>query len=260
MRSERLHKVLAQAGVASRRKCEELIAAGRVKVNGEIVTIPGSKVDPHRDHIELDGKPIQLPSEHVYFLLNKPVGYVSTVRDPQGRPTVIDLLPVQQRVYPVGRLDIDSEGLILLTDDGELAQRLTHPSYEHEKEYHVLVEGRPTARALRNLRDGIELEDGYTWPAEVTVLRREGNGTWLRFVIHEGRKRQLRRMCKAVGHPVRRLIRVRMGPLTLGNLPPGQHRSLTPQERELLAEAVGLRREFGSVQEPGASDTDVGGL
>jgi 23S rRNA pseudouridine2605 synthase len=247
VRLQRLHKVLAQAGVASRRKCEELIAAGRVKVNGEIVTIPGRKVDPHSDHIEVDGKAIQLPSDHVYFLLNKPVGYVSTVRDPQGRPTVMDLLPVRRRVYPVGRLDIDSEGLILLTDDGELAQRLTHPSYEHEKEYQVLVDGRPTARTLRHLRDGIELEDGYTWPAEVAVLRREDNGTWLRFVIHEGRKRQLRRMCKAVGHPARRLIRVRMGPLTLGNLPPGQHRSLTPKERERLAEAVGLPRGYGSV-------------
>ncbi len=243
MSLQRLHKVLAQAGVASRRKCEELISAGRVKVNGEIVTIPGSKVDPHHDHIELDGKSIHLPPEHVYFLLNKPVGYVSTVRDPQGRPTVIDLLPGQRRVFPVGRLDIDSEGLMLLTDDGELAQRLTHPSYEHEKEYHVLVDGRATARTLRRLRDGIELEDGYTWPAEVTVLRREENRTWLRFVIHEGRKRQLRRMCKAVGHPARRLIRVRMGPVTLGTLLPGQHRSLTPREREQVADAVGLRRE-----------------
>jgi len=238
---ERLHKVLARAGVASRRKCEELIAAGRVKVNGEIIATPGRKVDPEHDRIEVDGKLIALPREHTYLLLNKPVGYVSTVRDPQGRPTVMDLVRTSQRLYPVGRLDTESEGLLLLTDDGELTQRLTHPSYEHEKEYHLWVEGQPTARTLQHLRQGIELEDGFTWPAEVTILRHEAGGTWLRFVIHEGRKRQLRRMCQAVGHPVRRLIRVRMGPLILGDLPPGQHRPLTKEEQELLRVAAGLQ-------------------
>jgi len=238
---ERLHKVLAHAGVASRRRCEQLIAAGRVKVNGETASTPGIKVDPEHDCIEVDGRRITLPREHTYLLLNKPVGYVSTVRDPQGRPTVTDLVRARGRLYPVGRLDMDSEGLLLLTDDGELTQRLTHPSYEHEKEYHVWVEGKPKARTLERLREGIELEDGFTWPAEVTVLRQEAGGTWLRFVIHEGRKRQLRRMCQAVGHPVRRLIRVRMGPLTLGGLPPGQHRPLTGEERELLLEAAGLQ-------------------
>jgi 23S rRNA pseudouridine2605 synthase len=238
---ERLHKVLARSGVASRRKCEELIAAGRVKVNGETVSTPGSKVDPGHDRIEVDGKPIALPREHIYLLLNKPVGYVSTVHDPQGRPTVMDLVRRPGRLYPVGRLDMDSEGLLLLTDDGELTQRLTHPSYEHEKEYHVWVDGLPTARTLQHLREGIELEDGFTWPAEVTVLRQEGDGTWLRIVVHEGRRRQLRRMCKAVGHPVRRLIRVRTGPVTLGDLPPGRHRPLTEEELELLRQAVGLQ-------------------
>lgn len=238
---ERLHKVLARSGVASRRKCEELIAAGRVKVNGETVSTPGSKVDPEHDRIEVDGKPIALPREHIYLLLNKPAGYVSTVHDPQGRPTVMDLVRTPGRLYPVGRLDMDSEGLLLLTDDGDLTQRLTHPSYEHEKEYHVWVDGRPTARTLRRLCEGIELEDGFTRPAEVTVLRQEADGTWLRFVVHEGRKRQLRRMCKAVGHPVRRLIRVRMGPVTLGDLPPGRYRPLTEEERELLRQAAGLQ-------------------
>jgi len=239
---ERLHKVLARAGVASRRKCEVLIASGRVKVNGETVSSPGSKVDPDHDCIEVDGKAITLPPKHTYLLLNKPPGYVSTVSDPQGRPTVIELVGAAERLYPAGRLDIDSEGLLLLTNDGELTQRLTHPSYEHEKEYHLWVQGRPTARILQRLAEGIELEDGFTWPAEVTVLCHEGGGTWLRFVIHEGRKRQLRRMCQAVGHPVRRLLRVRLGPLTLENLPSGQYRPLTEEEQALLRAAVGLGR------------------
>ncbi len=238
---ERLHKVLAHAGVASRRKCEELIATGRVRVNGQMVRTPGSKVDPGRDRIEVDGTPITVPREHTYLLLNKPAGCVTTAHDPQGRPTVMDLVRTRERLYPVGRLDMDSEGLLLLTDDGDLAHRLIHPSYEHEKEYHVLVDGKPTARTLQRLREGIELEDGFTWPAEVTLLPQEAGGTWLRFVIHEGRRRQLRRMCKAVGHPVRRLIRVRIGPLTLRDLQPGQHRSLTNEEQALLRGAVGLR-------------------
>jgi 23S rRNA pseudouridine2605 synthase len=237
---KRLHKFLSQAGVASRRKCEELIAAGRVRVNGQTVSRPGSKVDPEHDRVEVDGRLVELPKHHVYLLLNKPAGYVSTVRDPQGRPTVVDLVNQAQRLYPVGRLDQNSEGLLLLTDDGDLTQRLTHPSYEHEKVYEVLVEGRPTQHALQLLREGVDLEDGVICPAEVAIIRGDVGGTWLRFVIHEGRKRQLRRMCDAVGHPVRRLIRVRMGPLTLGDLLPGQHRPLTAQERIQLRKVVGL--------------------
>jgi pseudouridine synthase len=153
----------------------------------------------------------------------------------------MELVDRSERLYPVGRLDIDSEGLLLLTDDGELTQRLTHPSYEHEKEYHVLVHGQPTQCTLQRLRQGIELEDGFTWPADVTVLRQDSGGTWLRFVIHEGRKRQLRRMCQAVGHSVQRLTRVRMGPLTLGDLSQGQCRPLTVEERTLLRKAAGLQ-------------------
>jgi len=237
---ERLQKYLAHAGVASRRACEQLIVAGRVSVNGETVTALGTQVDPQRDRVEVDGRPITLPRRHTYLLLNKPRGVLSTARDPHGRPTVMDLIPSGTRVYPVGRLDMDSEGLLLLTDDGELAQRLTHPSYEHDREYHVWVDGRPEERSLQRLRAGIELEDGPTWPAEVTVLRRERGGTWLRFVIHEGRKRQVRRMCEALGHRVRRLIRVAMGPLTLGDLAEGQHRALTRQEQRALRQAVGL--------------------
>ncbi|MGC8787206.1 MAG: pseudouridine synthase [Anaerolineae bacterium] len=237
---ERLHKVLARAGVASRRKCEELIVAGRVRVNGEVVSTLGSKVDPERDRIEVDGKSIILPHKHVYLMLNKPAGYVCTAYDPQGRPTIMDLIPQDKRLYPVGRLDMDSEGLVLLTDDGDLTHRLTHPSHEHEKEYYVLVEGHPEPQILQRLREGIALDDGFTWPADVTVLGRDSGGTWLRFVIHEGRKRQLRRMCRAVGYPVRRLIRVRIGPLRLGNLPSGQYRPLTEEECTLLKQTAGL--------------------
>ena len=239
-RMERLHKYMSRAGVASRRKCEELIAAGRVKVNGETVSVPGSKVDPENDRVEVDGERVVASSGHVYWLLNKPAGYVSTARDPQGRLTVVDLVNQPQRLYPVGRLDQDSEGLLLLTDDGELTQRLTHPSYEHEKEYQVLVEGQPDQNSLQRLRSGVQLEDGLTSVARVTILRSEGANTWLRFVLHEGRRRQIRRMCEAVGHPVRRLIRVRMGPLTLGSLPPGQYRPLTSQELARLRTAIHL--------------------
>lgn len=240
---ERLQKVLARAGIASRRKCEELIVSGRVRVNGETVSILGSKVDPEHDLIEVDGKPIALPRQHTYLILNKPVGYVCTARDPQGRPTIMDLIPQGKRLYPVGRLDIDSEGLVLLTDDGDLTQRLTHPSQEHEKEYLVLVEGHPNSHTLQRLQEGIALDDGLTWPAEVRVLGQESGGTWLRFVIHEGRKRQLRRMCQAVGHPVRRLIRIRIGPLRLGELSVGQYRRLTKEETFLLRRAAGLANE-----------------
>ena len=237
---ERLQKVLARAGIASRRKCEEMIAAGRVRVNGQTVCEPGTQIDAESDGVEVDGQPIAISTPRVYWLVNKPVGYLSAVSDPRGRPTVLDLVGSQERLYPVGRLDLDSEGLILLTNDGELAQRLTHPSFEHEKEYHVWVDGLPTQRSLQRLREGIELEDGFTWPAQVHVLREEEGGTWLRFVIHEGRKRQLRRMCEAVGHTVRRLIRVRMGPLSLGDLPAGESRALTQAELGALKEAVTL--------------------
>ena len=191
------------------------------------------------------GQLIHHPASHTYILLHKPQGVISTTHDPHGRVTVLDLVQTKTRVYPVGRLDKDSEGLILLTDDGELAYRLTHPRYEHQKEYRVLVEGSPDERALQRLREGVELEDGVTWPAAVEVEAGEGggkrrrgeeDGTWLRMVIHEGRKRQVRRMWQAVGYPVRRLIRVRMGPLELGELEPGEWRPLTTREIKALEE------------------------
>jgi 23S rRNA pseudouridine2605 synthase len=236
---ERLQKVLAQAGVASRRACEELIRQGRVQVNGQVVTELGTKVDPNLDEISVDGAPIAGPAEKVYLILNKPPGYISTVHDRWGRPTVLDLIPHRGRLYPVGRLDAESEGLLLLTNDGRLTHRLTHPRYEHEKEYLALVKGRPKDAVLSQLRQGVDLEEGRTAPAKVSrASRKEGletppGTTWLRIVVHEGRKRQIRRMCAAVRHPVQRLIRVRMGPLRLGTLKPGQWRPVT--ERELAA-------------------------
>jgi 23S rRNA pseudouridine2605 synthase len=233
---ERLQKVLAQAGVASRRACEELIRQGRVQVNGQVVTELGTKVDPNLDEISVDGTPIADPAEKVYLILNKPPGYISTVHDPWGRPTVLDLIPYEERLYPVGRLDAESEGLLLLTNDGRLTHRLTHPRYEHEKEYLTLVRGRPRDAVLSRLRRGVDLEEGRTAPAEVNrVSRKEGletppDTTWLRIVIHEGRKRQIRRMCAAVGHPVQRLVRVRMGPIELGDLAVGEYRPLSAKE------------------------------
>ena len=234
---ERLQKVLARAGVASRRAAERLIAAGRVTVNGQVVTTLGTQVDPARDQIAVDGQPVRLETVPITILLHKPAGYVTTVRDPWGRPTVLDLVKTVQeqsgtRLFPIGRLDADSEGLLLLSNDGELAHQLTHPRFAQEKEYLVLVEGRPGAEALRQLRAGVPLDGKLTAPALVEVAREKPGegGTWLRFVIHEGRKRQIRRMCQAVGHAVRRLVRVREGALLLGDLPSGQWRYLTAAE------------------------------
>jgi pseudouridine synthase len=233
---QRLQKILAAAGYGSRRTCEEIIRQGRVQVNGRLVTEMGTKVDPHRDEIRVDGAPLSSPEEKVYLILHKPPGYISTVHDPWGRPTVLDLVPHRRRLYPVGRLDAESEGLLLLTNDGQLTHRLTHPRYEHEKEYLVLVEGHPSKTVLSQLRRGVNLEEGRTAPAEVSrASRKEGletppGATWLRMVIHEGRKRQIRRMCAVVGHPVQRLIRVRMGSIELGDLPVGGYRSLSAKE------------------------------
>lgn len=233
---ERLQKVLAQAGVASRRACEELIRQGRVQVNGQVVTELGTKVNPKLDEISVDGSPISGPAEKIYLILNKPPGYISTAHDPWGRPTVLDLIPHQERLYPVGRLDAESEGLLLLTNDGKLTHRLTHPRYEQEKEYLALVKGHPTDAALSQLRHGVDLEEGRTAPAKVSrVSRKErletpSDTTWLRIVTHEGRKRQIRRMCAAVGHPVQRLIRVRVGPIEMGDLPVGEYRPLSAKE------------------------------
>ena len=236
MSPERLQKVLASAGIASRRDCEVLIAEGRVAVNGKIVRVPGTRVDPEQDEISVDGKPIGAISPRTYVMLHKPAGVVSTTDDPQGRPTVVDLVKVDARLFPVGRLDFDSEGLLLLTDDGELTQRLTHPSHQVEKEYRVLLDRAPSPDALRQWREGVELDGVRTAPAWVEVLERAPEGVWTRVVLHEGRKRQIREVAKLLGYQVLRLIRVREGPLTLGDLPAGEWRLLSEQEGEQLRE------------------------
>jgi 23S rRNA pseudouridine2605 synthase len=242
---ERLQKVLAQAGLGSRRACEELIAAGRVRVNGEVATL-GTRVDPEVDAIEVDGARIGVRQGLVHYLLNKPAGVVTTASDPQGRPTAVGLVPAEPRVYPVGRLDADTEGLLLLTNDGDLAHRLTHPSFGVDKEYLADVEGRPSRGAVRRLREGVELEDGPTAPARVSLV---GDHT-LRITIHEGRNRQVRRMCEAIGHPVRRLVRVRLGPLSDRRLPPGRWRALTQDEVRALERAAAGSAAGGRAAKP----------
>jgi 23S rRNA pseudouridine2605 synthase len=236
---ERLARFLAHAGIASRRHAEELIAAGRVQVNGTTITTQGARIDPQRDRVSVDGRVVSAVTKHVYLLLHKPTGYVSTARDPQGRPTVLDLLPPdirQLRVYPVGRLDIDTSGLLVLTNDGDFALHLTHPRYALEKRYEVLVRGIPSTGALDALRRGVEFseDDGSTHtsaPAQVRLLGRAGAGkTWLALTIHEGRKRQVRRMLASVGYTVQQLTRVAIGPLTLEALPAGKWRYLTDRE------------------------------
>ena len=229
----RLQKVLAQAGLGSRRTCEELIERRRVRVNGEVAVL-GRRVDPEVDVVEVNGAQIGVKPGLVHYLLHKPVGVITTALDPQGRPTVVSLVPAEPRVFPVGRLDSDSEGLLLLTNDGDLTHRLTHPSFGIDKEYLVEVEGTPTRGALSRLRDGIDLDDGRTAPAKVAQL----DARLLRITIHEGRNRQIRRMCDAIGHPVLRLVRTRIGPLTDRTLKPGEWRALTQDEVRSLERAV----------------------
>ena len=241
----RLQKFLAHAGVASRRASEELIQAGRVQVNSQTVTELGTKVVPGKDEVRVDGKLITALEGKAYYMLHKPVGYVSTVKDPQGRPTVLSLVDVPERVYPVGRLDFDSEGLLLLTNDGEVAWALTHPSQRVTKRYLVEVEGRPSARDLQSLAQGVMLEDGITAPAEVKLLSAHGNGALIEMGIHEGRNRQIRRMCERIGHRVTKLKRVQMGPIMLGRLPVGAHRPLQPKEVAALRQLVPSEKDNG---------------
>lgn len=229
----RLQKLLARAGVASRRAVEEMIAAGRITVNGEVAEL-GRRADPETDRIEIDGALVGVRPDTVWYLLNKPPGVVTTASDPQGRPTVTGLVPAEPRVFPVGRLDVDTEGLLLLTNDGEVTHRLTHPRYGVEKEYLVHVRGHPGRGALRALREGVDLDDGTTAPARVSGVAPD----LLRIVIHEGRNRQVRRMCEAVGHPVRRLVRVRIGPVADRTLAPGAWRRLSSGEVRSLERAA----------------------
>ncbi len=243
---ERLARFLAHAGVASRRHAEELIAAGRVQVNGVIIRTQGSRVDPTTDRIEVDGRLISTePQRQVYIVLHKPVDYLCTVSDPQGRPTILDLIPEDLRdlrVYPVGRLDNDTSGLILLTNDGEFAQHLTHPRYALEKHYEAVVQGRPNNEAIQALRRGVTItEDNgrryQTSPVRIDKIRHEGDLTILNMTIHEGRKRQIRRMLAAVGQNVLTLKRMGIGTLTLSGLTPGKWRNLTKKEIQALQDS-----------------------
>ena len=230
---ERLQKVLAQVGLGSRRACEALIEEGRVEVNGEVAVL-GRRVDPERDQITLDGVTVPVRPGLVYYLLNKPAKVVTTAQDPEGRPTVVDLVPAEPRVFPVGRLDWETEGVLLLTNDGPLAHGLTHPSQGVPKTYLAEVSGVPGRAALRRLREGVDLDDGRTAPAKARLAQTTPSGAALEIVIHEGRNRQVRRMCEAVGHPVRRLVRTRFGPLSDNRLAPGQWRALTQAEIRAL--------------------------
>jgi 23S rRNA pseudouridine2605 synthase len=252
MSSERLQKIIAAAGIASRRKAEELISSGHVQVNGQVVTALGSKADPRTDHIRVNGKLLHGAQRHIYLLLNKPKGYVTTMSDPEKRPTVMDLIRgVQDRVYPVGRLDYASEGLLLMTNDGELAHRLMKAASHVPKTYVVKVAGALKEEALAKLRAGVSIatDDGKrvrTGPAAVRVVKEAAN-PWYEITLIEGRNRQIRRMFEAVGHHVEKIKRVRYGPLTL-DVPPGEFRPLTAKEVDRLKSACGIR----------ASDSDAG--
>lgn len=243
MSLERLQKIIAAAGVASRRKAEELIISGRVQVNGTVITELGSKADPESDHIRVNGKLLRGEQRHVYLLLNKPKGYVTTVKDPENRPTVMDLVRgVKGRVYPVGRLDYASEGLLLLTNDGELANQLMKAASHVPKTYVVKVAGMPTEEAIAKLRAGVSIaiddrKRVRTAPAAIRIVKEAAN-PWYEITLIEGRNRQIRRMFEAVGHHVEKIKRVRYGPLTL-DVPPGEYRALTLREMQRLKSAIG---------------------
>ncbi|MGB0385628.1 MAG: pseudouridine synthase [Ardenticatenaceae bacterium] len=232
---ERLNKVIARAGFASRRGADELIQAGRITVNGKVVTQMGMKVDPFGDEIFFDGERIRL--EHLqnrYIAFYKPRNVITTSSDPFQRSTVMDFIDSNERLFPVGRLDSNSEGLLILTNDGDLANQLTHPRYEHEKEYRIKISGTPLQSTLKKWRQGMWLEEGRTLPAKVRVESSTGAGTWLRFVIREGKNRQIRRMVEAFNHRIHKLVRLRVGPILLGKLKAGEWRELKPQELEAL--------------------------
>lgn len=242
---QRLSKFIAAAGVASRRKAGDLVRAGRVRVDGEVVTEPGTLLDPARSRVEVDGRAVEVEPK-VYVLLNKPRGPISAAVDRRGRSTVLDLIgDLRRRAYPAGRLDADTEGLLLITNDGELTYRLTHPRFEVEKVYVAEVEGRPSRRALDRLAGGVMLADGPAPPARVRMLRAAGRGAALEITVHSGRKRMVRRMLETVGHAVISLKRIRVGPLELGDLRPGDWRELTAAEVASLKEYAERRAARG---------------
>lgn len=236
----RIQKIIANAGIASRRRAEELIREGRVTVNGEVITKLGTKADEDKDHIKVDGKLIHKKGKDIYLILNKPKGCITSIDDPEGRPTVKDLLKgVKGRVYPVGRLDYNSEGLIFFTNDGELAYGLTHPSHEVTKTYLVKVDGQLTDEEIGKIEKGVRLEDGVTAPSSIRKVKKTDANSWVEIMIHEGRNRQVKRMFEKVGHPVLKLKRTRIANLELGDLPPGSYRFLTVDELKSLKRIVG---------------------
>ncbi|MGI6703329.1 MAG: pseudouridine synthase [Clostridia bacterium] len=238
---ERLQKHMAHCGVASRRKCEELIAEGRVRVNGITVTEAGIKIDPYNDRVEVDGETISPSEKRVYVMLNKPEGYVSTARDQFGRPTVLDLVKeIKERVYPVGRLDYDSGGLLLLTNDGELTYGLTHPRHGVAKTYIATVVGRPTSREINRIKRGVPLDGRITSPADIELVKRTNKDSVYRVIIHEGRNRQVRRMFEKIGYTVISLKRIAIGSLELGPLPSGKWRFLKESEVRGLFKIIKL--------------------
>lgn len=234
---ERLQKILARVGFGSRRVCEDIIAEGRVTVDGVVAPL-GKRVDVETQVVAVDGAPVGIKPDLVYYLLNKPAGVITTADDPQGRPTVVEMVPGEPRVFPVGRLDGETEGLLILTNDGQLTHHLTHPSFGVEKEYLTQVKGQPSRATLRQLRDGVELEDGPTARARITAVE----PSLIRITIHEGRNRQVRRMCETVGHPVLRLIRTRIGPIIDPRLPPGEWRELSRDEVRSLEVASAVEK------------------
>ncbi|MEW6544968.1 MAG: pseudouridine synthase [Nitrospirota bacterium] len=243
----RLQKAIADSGLASRRKAEEMILQGRVTVNGRTVRELGTKIDPAHDHIKVDGRHLKPVPPEAFLMLNKPKGVVSSLGDPAGRPTVADLLHgVKLRVFPVGRLDYDSEGLMLLTNNGELAQALLHPRYHVPKTYLIKVKGVLADEKIAQLERGVDLEDGRTGPAVVKKVRKAEQNSWLEVTIHEGRKHQVKRMLESVGHPVLKLTRVKFGPLALGDLPVGEFRYLTDREANALRALVRARVARGA--------------
>jgi 23S rRNA pseudouridine2605 synthase len=242
MAEERVQKLLAAAGYGSRRSCEQIITDGRVRVNGKIIHI-GDKADPTRDEIRVDNKPIAIMQKKIYIALNKPRGYLSDIDENHPKPSIHDIVDVSEHLFSVGRLDLDSEGLILMTNDGELANQLSHPRYQHDKEYEVFVISEPDQEQLAIWRRGVVLEDGYrTLPAEVDLLSKVNKGAWLRIILHEGKKRQIRKTGARIGLPVSRIRRVRIGTLKLGSLKPGEWRYLTEKEVKSLKEYSGLSR------------------
>jgi 23S rRNA pseudouridine2605 synthase len=250
---ERLQKILVKAGYGSRRSCEELISAGRVRINGQ-VAILGNKADASQHQITVDGRAVKKAEDLVYIALYKPRGVISTVSDPEMRSSTKDLVPVKENIYPVGRLDFDSEGLLLMTNDGDLTNILTHPRFEHEKEYRVLVAAHPDNDQLTKWRRGLVLEDGFkTKPADVSLISKKGKGAWLNVILWEGHKRQIREMGKVSGLPVVRIVRVRIGELRLGNLKPKEWRYLTREEIAKLKQVNKPQQRSSENKKPVAS-------